>query len=168
MEELDLPRDNITYLSGAFSHEFMSYLLSAADIYAAPSRLEGFGMIQVEAQACGIPVISINKGGPADTIKHGETGYLAGVGEEIVLNEEWAYEGMGFDADHKIKFDKPKVLAYRASVDDLAKYTLELLTDDRKREQMGRAAYEHAQANFHYEKVAEDALRMFKEKGLVN
>jgi glycosyltransferase involved in cell wall biosynthesis len=30
----------------------MPYLLSACDIYAAPSRLEGFGMIQVEANAC--------------------------------------------------------------------------------------------------------------------
>jgi glycosyltransferase involved in cell wall biosynthesis len=164
IDELNLPRDNITYLSGGFSHEFMSYLLSAADIYAAPSRLEGFGMIQVEAQACGVPVISINKGGPADTVIHGQTGYLAEVGQEIQLNEEWAYEGMGFDADHKIKFDKPKVFAYRADTDELAKYTLELLTDDAKREQMGKAAYEHAIKEFHYKKVAEDCLNMLKEK----
>lgn len=164
IDELDLPRDNITYLSGAFSHEFMSYLLSAADIYAAPSRLEGFGMIQVEAQACGIPVISINKGGPADTVKHGETGFLAEVGQEIQLNEEWAYEGMGFDADHKIKFDKPKVFAYRADPDELAKYTLELLTNDAKREQMGKAAYEHAVKEFHYKKVAKDCVQMLQEK----
>ena len=45
-------------------------------------------MIQVEAMACGKPVISINKGGPAETIIHGKTGFLAGVAEEVKLNEE--------------------------------------------------------------------------------
>jgi hypothetical protein len=34
-----------------------------------------------------------------------------------------AYEHMGFDADHKIKFDEPKTFAYRASIPDLVKYT---------------------------------------------
>src|SRR3989339_687696 len=110
IDQLGLDRGKIQYLSGAFSHEFMSYLIGACDIYAAPSRLEGFGMIQMEAEACGKPVISIEKGGPVDTIIHGKTGFLASVGEEIILTEEWAYESMGFEADHKIRFDKPKVL----------------------------------------------------------
>ncbi|RMD59894.1 glycosyltransferase [Candidatus Parcubacteria bacterium] len=162
--ELGLEKGRIQYLSGAFSHEFMSYLLSAADIYAAPSRLEGFGMIQMEAQACGIPVISINVGGPADTIKHNETGFLARVGETIQLTEEWANEDMGFDAQHKIKFNQPKVFAYRANIDDLAEYTLRLLTDDKLRQEMGRNAYEHAQKNFHYRLIAERALRAIKDR----
>ena len=57
----------------------MPYILNAADIYAAPSRLEGFGMIQVEAMSCGIPVISINECGPKETIIHNKTGFLAKV-----------------------------------------------------------------------------------------
>lgn len=158
IEELGLDRGRIQYLSGAFSHDFMSYLISACDIYAAPSRLEGFGMIQVEAEACGRPVISINVGGPADTIVHGETGYLARIGSTVELGEEWAYEHMGFDADHKIVFDRPKVFAYRADVDELAKYTLELLTNDKKRLEMGRNAHEHAVKNFHYKVIAQKAL----------
>lgn len=164
LERLDLDRGKIQYLSGAFSHDFMSYLLAACDIYAAPSRLEGFGMIQVEAQACGKPVISINKGGPADTVIHGKTGFLAEVGETIELTEEWAYEGMGFDADHKIVFDKPKVFAYRASIADLIKSTKALLTDDKLREEMGKNAYEHAMSNFQYPDVARQALKMLEEK----
>ncbi len=160
IDELELDRGKIRYLSGAFSHDFMSYLLSACDIYAAPSRLEGFGMIQVEAMACGKPVISINTGGPADTIVHGQTGYLAEIGETVQLTEEWAYEGMGFDAEFKVKFDEPKVFAYRASVPDLIKYTKELLTDDKLREDMGKQAYEHAMKNFHYKVVAQNALDM--------
>lgn len=163
IEELELDRGKIMYLNGAFSHDFMAYLLSACDIYAAPSRLEGFGMIQMEAEACGKPVISINAGGPVDTIVHGKTGFLAEVGETIELTEEWAYEGMGFEADHKIKFDKPKTFAYRASISDLVKYTKKLLTDDKFAEEMGKNAYEHAMANFQYQHIAKKALKMLKE-----
>ena len=164
IDELGLDKGKFIYLTGMFSHDFMPYLLSAADIYAAPSRLEGFGMIQMEAEACGVPVISINVGGPVDTIVHGKTGFLAEVGETVELKEEWAWQSMGFEADHKIVFDKPKVFAYRASVSDLAKYTLQLLTDDKLREEMGRAARAHALANFQYVDVAKKALGMIEEK----
>lgn len=164
IEELGLDQGKIIYQTGICSHDFMVYLLSACDIYAAPSRLEGFGLIQVEAMACGKPVISINKGGPVDTIVHGQTGFLAEVGETIVLNEEWAYESMGFEADHKIKFDQPKVFAYRASIPDLVKYTKQLLTDDSLREQMGRNAYQHAMTNFQYQDIARKALEMIQER----
>jgi len=163
IEELDLDRGKIIYLGGMYSHDFMTYLLSACDIYAAPSRLEGFGMIQLEAMACGKPVISINEGGPKDTIIHGQTGFLAEVGETVKLHEEWAYEHMGFEADHKIVFDQPKVFAYRASIADLTKYTKQLLTDDKLREEMGKNAYEHALGNYQYKDIAKKALRMIKE-----
>lgn len=164
LDELELDRGKILYTSGAFSHDFMPYLLAACDIYAAPSRLEGFGMIQMEAEACGKPVISINVGGPVDTVVHEKTGFLAEVGETVELQEEWAYDYMGFEANHKIVFDKPKVFAYRASIPDLVKYTKMLLTDDNLREEMGQNAQKHALDNFHYKKVAEQALQMLKEK----
>jgi len=96
----------------------MSYLLAACDIYAAPSRLEGFGMIQMEAGACKKPCISINVGGPVDTIIHGKTGFLAEVGETVELKEEWAYEHMGFDQGKKIVFDKPKNVQLNEKVID--------------------------------------------------
>ncbi len=163
IDKLGLDRGKIQYLSGAFSHDFMPYLLSACDIYAAPSRLEGFGMIQMEAEACGIPVISINVGGPVDTIVHGKTGFLARVANRVELTEEWAYESMGFEADHKIKFDEPKVFAYRADTTELAKYTLRLLKDDKLREEMGRNAREHAMVNFQYKDVARKALKLIEE-----
>ncbi|MDD5071866.1 MAG: glycosyltransferase family 4 protein [Patescibacteria group bacterium] len=168
IDRLGIPSHKIIYLSGAFSHDFMPYLIAACDVYAAPSRLEGFGMIQMEAEACGRPVLSIDVGGPVDTIIHGKTGFLAAVGEEIKLTEEWAYESMGFDADHKIIFDEPKVLAYRASVPDLVKYLKILLTDDKLREKMGEEAHKHAMANFQYTDVAKQALEMIKEKIKLN
>src|ERR1019366_2548066 len=72
----------VIYSTNVVSHNFMPYLLAACDIYAAPSRLEGFGMIQVEANACAKPVIAINAMAFLDTMVHGETAFLAKVAEE--------------------------------------------------------------------------------------
>ena len=60
---------NVVYTANVVSRNFMPYLLAACDIYAAPSRLEGFGMIQVEANACGKPVIAINAMAFLDTMR---------------------------------------------------------------------------------------------------
>jgi glycosyltransferase involved in cell wall biosynthesis len=40
------------------------------------SHFEGYGVVNIEAMACGKPVVSTNQGGPAETILDGETGYL--------------------------------------------------------------------------------------------
>ncbi len=154
IEELGLDKSKIKVMGGKFPNEFMAKLLQACDIYAAPSRLEGFGMIQLEAQACGKPVISINIGGPKDVILHNETGFLVDVEHEIKLNQEWVYKHMGFDEKKIIEFPFPKTFAYRANIDQLAECTLKLLTDDSLREKMGKAAAEHALKNFHYRDIA--------------
>ena len=73
---------NVIYTTNIISRNFMPYLIGACDIYAAPSRLEGFGMPQVEAGACEKPVISINAMGMLDTLVHGETAFLANVAQE--------------------------------------------------------------------------------------
>jgi len=162
-EELGI-RDKIIFLDDIFSPEFMVNMLNACDIYAAPSRIEGFGMIQVEAMACGKPVISINVGGPAETVIHNQTGFLAKVAEEVKLTEEWVYPHMGFGEQTKIRFANPKTFGYRADVEDLRKYTLKLLTDDKLREEMGKMAREHAVKNFDYKLISKKMLDIIKEK----
>jgi len=164
IEEYNLPEDRITYLDGPLSRETMRILISSCDIYAAPSRIEGFGMIQVEAGSCGIPVISIDAMGIKDTIVNGKTGFLAKVAETINLEEEWAYRSMGFEEDHKIQFEEPKTFAYRADVDELAKYLSMLLTDDELREKIGSNAREHVKANFDYHKVSKDIAELIESK----
>jgi starch synthase len=168
IEELGLEKDRIIYLQGKYSPEFMASLLNACDIYAAPSRLEGFGMIQVEAMACGKPVISINVGGPKDTIIHEKTGFLVDSEKEIKLESEWAYDWMGFEDKHKIIFDEPKTFAYRGNVEQLAFYTLRLMTDKSLREQMGKNAAEHALKNFHYRITARKMFDLINEHVLKN
>ena len=140
----------------------MPLLLNACDIYAAPSRLEGYGMVQVEAQACAKPVISINEMGPKETVVHGETGFLANVVDIVELNEEWVYPHMGFEEHKKIQFDKPKIFAYRANSDEIADYLLKLLTNAELREKMGNAGRAHSVENFEYHKIAKEMYNIIK------
>jgi glycosyltransferase involved in cell wall biosynthesis len=51
-------------------------LLAASDVVVCSSFFESFGMALVEAMASGVPVVSTNVGGPAETIVDGTTGYL--------------------------------------------------------------------------------------------
>ncbi len=164
IKEVGLDPKKIIYREDYFDHDFMPYLLNACDIYAAPSRIEGFGMIQMEAMACGKPVISIDAMGPRDTIVQGQTGWLAKVASTVDLEEEWVSKEMGFAEAFKMKFDQPKALAYRADVDELAKFTLDLLSDDNLRAKIGQQAAAHTLKNFQYQNLAGRCLDIIKEK----
>ena len=50
-------------------------------LLVTPHWLEAFGMVVIEALACGVPVISYRSGGPAEIIRSGETGYLVEPGD---------------------------------------------------------------------------------------
>ena len=117
----------------------MPYMLSACDVYAAPSRLEGFGMPQVEAGACGKPVIGIKAMAMLDTLVHGETAFLAGVAQEISVSETIVGQEGGFEPGHRVKFATPRIVDYRASVKDIADYLRLLLNDPALRKKMGEA-----------------------------
>ncbi|MBN1940928.1 MAG: glycosyltransferase family 4 protein [Candidatus Diapherotrites archaeon] len=164
VEQLGLPKEKITYIDQGCSNDFMTYLLNMCDVYAGPSRLEGFGMIQVEAQACGKPVIAMDAMAFKDTINKGKTGFLARVEEEIKLEQEWAYSWMGFPKKMMIKFDEPKTFAYRANTDDIADALLKLLTDDTLRNKMGKSARRWAVQKFDYRVVAKQMHDLIQDK----
>ena len=60
---------------GFLDREEMPAFYSALDIFAFPSPIETQGLVALEANACGTPVVGANAGALADTIDDGETGY---------------------------------------------------------------------------------------------
>lgn len=50
---------------------------SAADLSLFPTRADVFGLVSIESQACGTPVVSFNVGGVPEHVRTGITGYLA-------------------------------------------------------------------------------------------
>jgi glycosyltransferase involved in cell wall biosynthesis len=142
----------------------MPYLYNACDIYAGPSRQEGFGMPHVEAQACGKPVLSVDAMGIKETVVHGETGFLAKVGRCISITEAEVGPAQGYTREFEVRFDEPKVIALRADVDDLARYAQQLLNDDLLANRMGMAARLHVQKHFDYRLLAERVFQLIKER----
>lgn len=56
--------------------EELTQWLSRADVLVFPSRTETFGLVMLEALACGVPVAAHNTHGPADIVTDGVDGYL--------------------------------------------------------------------------------------------
>ena len=155
---------NVVYTTNVVSRNFMPYLLAACDIYAAPSRLEGFGMIQVEANACAKPVIALKAMAFLDTMVHGKTAFLAGVAQEIRIGEAVLGEDHGFENGQRVVFPHLRTADYRASVHDIAEYLLKLMRDENLRKSMGEAGRERVAALFDYRQVAKQFTRIIQER----
>jgi glycosyltransferase involved in cell wall biosynthesis len=56
-------------------------VLRMADVYVTTSQHEGFGLVFLEAMACGLPVVAYDHGGQTDFLRDGETGSLAALND---------------------------------------------------------------------------------------
>ncbi|MCI0412639.1 N-acetyl-alpha-D-glucosaminyl L-malate synthase BshA [bacterium] len=56
-------------------------LMGCADVFLLPSELESFGLVALEAMACQVPVVATIVGGLPEVVVHGETGFLANLGD---------------------------------------------------------------------------------------
>jgi D-inositol-3-phosphate glycosyltransferase len=66
--------DIVTFL-GKRDQDALPYYYSAADVVVMPSHYESFGMVALEAMACGTPVVASEVGGLAFLIRNAETGF---------------------------------------------------------------------------------------------
>ncbi|MBI1807027.1 MAG: N-acetyl-alpha-D-glucosaminyl L-malate synthase BshA [Ignavibacteria bacterium] len=104
-------------------------LLSAADLFLIPSQSESFGLSALEAMACELPVIASSVGGLPELIVHGETGYIAEIGD----------------------------------IERMAKYAIDLLTNNPKYKLFAQASRKRAVEVFNAEKVIDQYVRYYEQ-----
>jgi glycosyltransferase involved in cell wall biosynthesis len=73
VERLGVPG---VYLAGWHAHAELPDFLNASDLLVHASVHEQFGQVLVEAMGCGVPVVAVDRGGPATIVDDGETGWL--------------------------------------------------------------------------------------------
>lgn len=74
VEELEI--ENFVVFLGKQDQQILPYYYSAAEVVVMPSHYESFGMVALEAMACGTPVIASQVGGLAFLVRDGETGFV--------------------------------------------------------------------------------------------
>ncbi|MFI1357740.1 glycogen synthase [Streptomyces sp. NPDC020898] len=124
----------VHWVSGPFPKRALIQLLSHARVFVCPSLYEPLGLVNLEAMACGTPVVATAVGGIPEAVVDGETGYL-------VPLRAATRRGDGVD--------EPSVLAR-----ELAARVNELLKDEATADRMGRAGRLRVLSHFSWERAA--------------
>ncbi|MHC4660849.1 MAG: glycosyltransferase [Planctomycetota bacterium] len=83
-----LGMSEVTYFLGAVPNSEVAKYYASADIFVLPSRSESFGLVNIEAMAMGLPVISTTVMGIPEVIKDGVNGYLVPPGDVRALADK--------------------------------------------------------------------------------
>src|SRR5438128_4647593 len=78
--------DEHVFITGWRHHEQLPEALNAADLLVLPSVAEAFGLVLVEAMACGLAVIAANAHGPAEIVEP-DTGWLIPPDDQTALTD---------------------------------------------------------------------------------
>jgi D-inositol-3-phosphate glycosyltransferase len=81
----DLGIDQSVVFLGKRRQDTLQYYYSAAEVVVMPSHYESFGMVALEAMACGTPVIASDVGGLGFLVRDGETGFTVPDGDVDLL-----------------------------------------------------------------------------------
>jgi len=141
VEELRKVRDNVIWVEKHLSRAELIAVLSAATVFACPSIYEPLGIVNLEAMACGIPVVATATGGIPEVVAHNETGLLVPI--------EQLMDGSGKPLDEK-KF-----------VSDFANALNEMLANPRITE-FGQAGRSRVEKHFSWDSIAEQTLSVYQ------
>jgi starch synthase len=133
---------NVVWIEQMVSKEEAIQLYSHCAVFCCPSVYEPFGIINLEAMACGAPVVASATGGILEVVVEGETGHL-----------------VPFEADPVTGFPRePQQFA-----EDLAFRLSALLADPGKARAMGAAGRRRVEAQFSWTAIAEQTIALYRE-----
>jgi starch synthase len=135
--------DEIVWIDRWVPQTHLISLYSHASVFVCPSIYEPFGLINLEAMACGTPVVASAVGGIPEVVVHGETGLLV------------PFDPRG-DGDSEPK--DPEKFSQ-----DLAESINSLMRSPEKRRAMGLRARERVEKNFTWESVARQTLEFYRK-----
>ncbi len=105
IQKLDLKEE--VKLCGFVPDEEISSYFSMASLFVMPSQKEGFGIVFIEAMACGLPVVAGNLDGSVDALVNGELGTLINPNDEqALINAIKNYQNHPLSTQPKLLMEK--------------------------------------------------------------
>ncbi|PWG60714.1 glycogen synthase [Bifidobacterium catulorum] len=139
--ELDEKRGNIIWIEEMLPKNELSALEHGCDAFICPSIYEPLGIVNLEAMACGLPVVASATGGIPEVVVDGETGYLVPIDQ--------LHDGTGTPTNPE-KF-----------VHDMADAINRIMRDPDLARKMGEAGYARARDVFSWETIADETIKVY-------
>lgn len=138
---LQQTRNGVIWIPDHLSRHELCAVLTASSVFVCPSIYEPLGIVNLEAMACGIPVVGTATGGIPEVIADGETGWLVPI--------EQVQDGTGTPIDPE------------GFVRDLTRTLTEALSDPARCQRMGTAARQRAVDHFGWVAIAEQTRAVY-------
>jgi alpha-maltose-1-phosphate synthase len=134
VEALQREREGVVWIDRLLPHHELSAVLTAGTVFVCPSVYEPLGIVNLEAMACGLPVVGTATGGIPEVVADGETGRLVPI--------QQLSDGTGTPTDPE-RF-----------VADLAEALTEVVSDPDRAAAMGAAGRRRAEQEFSWDTIA--------------
>lgn len=141
--EANKGRNNVFWFRDMLPRKEIIELYSNSSVFVCPSIYEPFGIINLEAMACGIPVVGSAVGGIKEVVIDGKTGFLVPVDQQPEPS---------FEPKDKEKFAR-----------DLAEKVNFLIKNDDVKKKMGEEGRKRVIENYSWTKIAHDIVEEYKK-----